>query len=309
MAGRMVLVVVALATAGCEFGSDGNGGAVAAEAHRPALAGPSESRFAAGHAVPSGVAEAAALQIPLPPSALGGVEREFDRPSFAVVSTTLVINEIDYDMPGGDSREFIEIRNVSAAPISLSGWTVVLVDGGGASPAIYRTIVLPAVALPAGAYFVICGNAANVPNCNLDTTPDTGLIQNGAPDAVALYNGVTLIDTVSYEGNTGAPFTEGSGVGLEDTGATASMGIARFPNGADTDVNNVDLAAYCITPGKPNDGRTTGCLCGDGTIGAGEACDPNAPSTPCCRNDCTGPATAGTVCRSAVPGGCDVQET
>ena len=35
------------------------------------------------------------------------------------------------------------------------------------------------------------------------------------PDAVALFQGSTLVDTVSYEGDTGAPFTEGSGLGLE----------------------------------------------------------------------------------------------
>ena len=33
--------------------------------------------------------------------------------------------------------------------------------------------------------------------------------------------GTTIIDTVSYEGNTGAPYTEGSGVGLVDTGGRA----------------------------------------------------------------------------------------
>ena len=37
-------------------------------------------------------------------------------------STTLVINEVDYDQPGTDTAEFIEIKNVSAAAINLDAY-------------------------------------------------------------------------------------------------------------------------------------------------------------------------------------------
>jgi len=173
------------------------------------------------------------------------------------VAPRLVINEIDYDQPGTDTAEFIEIKNVGNGAADLSLYEVQLVNGNGAVS--YLTIPLPATSLAAGDYFVICANAATVAECDLDVSPDTNLIQNGSPDAVALYESGVLVDTVSYEGDTGAPFTEGSGTGLEDFSGTAFAGISRVPDGIDTDVNNVDFAFACITPGGPNTTETTGC--------------------------------------------------
>jgi predicted extracellular nuclease len=92
-----------------------------------------------------------------------------------------------------------------------------------------------------------------VANCDLDVSPDSNLIQNGAPDAIALWLDQTLIDAVSYEGDTALPYTEGSGTGLEDDPSAGSVGISRCPNGTDSDQNNVDFAMPSITPGSLND--------------------------------------------------------
>ena len=164
----------------------------------------------------------------------------------------LVINEIDYDQPGTDTAEFVEIRNNDITGLDLSAFTLVFVNGSGGGAVVYDTIALPAVALAAGDYFVVCANAATVVNCDLDDGPDTNFIQNGAPDAVALLLGTTVIDTVSYEGDTGAPYTEGSGAGLVDDGVSATQGISRCEDGADTNQNNVDLSLRTITPGAAN---------------------------------------------------------
>ncbi|MGD9021618.1 MAG: lamin tail domain-containing protein, partial [Lysobacterales bacterium] len=168
----------------------------------------------------------------------------------------LVINEIDYDQSGTDASEFIEIANTGDTPVDLTGHSLVLVNGSNDTP--YKTIDLPAVSLAAGDYFVVCGIADNVYNCDLDVTPDTNLVQNGSPDAVALYFSDALLDTVSYEGDTGAPYTEGSGAGLQDSTADYT-GISRFPDGSDTDVNNVDFSLRCITPGMANTDANTDC--------------------------------------------------
>jgi predicted extracellular nuclease len=168
-------------------------------------------------------------------------------------SSTLVVNEIDYDQPSTDAAEFLEIKNVSGASVDLTGRIVELVNGTGGGAAVYQTIALPSTTLAAGGYFVVCANAATVPNCDLDVAPDTNLIQNGAPDAVAIRLGETLVDTVSYEGNTGAPYTEGSGAGLEDDPALADHGISRCADGVDTDQNNADFLLAPITPGEAND--------------------------------------------------------
>lgn len=165
----------------------------------------------------------------------------------------LVINEIDYDQPGTDTAEYLEIKNVGATAASLDGVSVQLINGSGTVG--YATFTLPAVSLAAGDYFVICANAANTANCDLDVSPDTNLIQNGVPDAAALVFDGQIVDAVSYEGDTGAPYTEGSGTGLEDAGVDGS--ISRCPDGTDTDQNNVDLIfTATITPGAEN-------ACGD----------------------------------------------
>jgi MYXO-CTERM domain-containing protein len=171
----------------------------------------------------------------------------------------LVINEIDYDQPSTDTAEFIELFNEGTSSVDLGGWTIRLVSGASGGALIYGTIALPGLVLSAGGYFVVCGDAANVANCDLDVTPDTNLIQNGAPDAVALMDPSGLIiDTVSYEGNTAAPYTEGSGTGLEDIPVDLT-GISRFPNGMDTNQNNVDFSFRCITPGAANISASTDC--------------------------------------------------
>ena len=166
----------------------------------------------------------------------------------------LVINEIDYDQPSTDTAEFLEIKNVGANAASLNGVSVVFVNGNAGGAASYRTTPLPDVSLAAGDYFVVCANASNTSGCDLDITPETDLIQNGAPDALALVMGSTIIDTVSYEGNTGAPYTEGSGA-VADTGAAAPAGpeaSAAAPTAPTPTRTTLDFLLRPSTPGSSN---------------------------------------------------------
>jgi predicted extracellular nuclease len=169
------------------------------------------------------------------------------------VSTTVVINEVDYDQESTDTTEFLELKNVSTSPINLDPYHVNLVSGDGGGAAVYDTIQLPNVSLAAGDYYVICANAGTVSNCDLDDGPDTNFIQNGAPDALGLFNEETLVDALSYEGNSGAPYTEGSGAGLVDNPDAGTIGLSRCPDGTDTDVNNADFLSRPSTPGAGND--------------------------------------------------------
>jgi len=219
---------------------------------------------------------------------------------------TLVINEVDYDQPGTDVAEFIELKNVSAAAINLDNYSLELVNGNGG--AVYVTVDLPNITLAAGDYYVICANAANTPNCDLDITPNTDLVQNGAPDGIRLKLGTLLIDALSYEGNT-TDAVEGSGTGLIDGGMTAGIGLSRSPDGNDTNQNNVDFVATCITPGSANisnanaDGDNFPDACDNCPMaanndqldsdedGLGDACDP------CPMGDPAGTlSSAGAVC-------------
>ena len=169
-------------------------------------------------------------------------------------STSLVINEVDYDQPSTDTAEFFELKNVSGAAINLDAYRVELINGSNAQ--LYQVYDLPNVNLAAGDYFVVCGNAANTANCDMDVTPDTDLIQNGAPDGLRLMLGLdpAPVDAVSYEGDT-AGATEGSGAGLTDTAAAApavAESISRCPDGADADVNNADFSLRTSSPGAAN---------------------------------------------------------
>jgi hypothetical protein len=179
--------------------------------------------------------------------------------SFLLVTTAVaqvVINEIDVDQPSTDAAEFIELKNTGTTSVNLDAYTIELINGSGG--AIYTTIDLPDVILPAGDYYVICANAGTVINCDLDVSPDTNLIQNGAPDGLVLKLSGSVIDAVSYEGDT-AGATEGSGIGLMDDGLSAEQGLSRFPDGVDTNVNNVDLSVRCVTPGAANTALSGGC--------------------------------------------------
>jgi len=182
-----------------------------------------------------------------------GLSLVFGQSAFAAV----VINEIDYDQPSTDAAEFIELYNTGPGAVDLGTYALDLYNGSNGL--VYLNIPLPAVSLAPGEFFVVCANGATVPLCDLDVTPDTNLIQNGAPDAVVLTDGGAIVDAVSYEG--GVPgAVEGTGA-VADTGANFFEGISRFPDGADTDNNSVDFSIRCATPGEPN--APAGIVCED----------------------------------------------
>ena len=108
---------------------------------------------------------------------------------------SVMINEVDADQTSTDDAEFIELYDGGAGNTDLSGLSVVLYNGS--DDASYLAFDLDDYSTNEAGYFVICGNAANTPNCDLDVAPDTNLIQNGA-DAVAVVNG----DATDYPNDT-----------------------------------------------------------------------------------------------------------
>ncbi len=192
---------------------------------------------------------------------------------------SLVINEVDYDQPGTDDAEFIELYNNGAVTVNLDNYSLVLINGSGATT--YDNVDLPDVDLAPGEYFVICGTNSSVPNCDfVGFTQSDNLIQNGAPDAVGLLLNGNLVDALSYEGDVPG-FVEGTGVavGNSDNNADANVGLSRLPDGTDTDNNSADFSLVCITPGEANTSQNTNCgappLCAINidVAGAATACD------------------------------------
>lgn len=177
-------------------------------------------------------------------------------------STTLVINEVDYDIPGVDTTEFIEIKNVSASAINLSGYGLVLFNG--ANSTVYDTITFPNFMLQPNAYYVICGSGNYVPNCNQTETALADLIQNGSPDGMLLgqLGTLNIVDALSYEGDCMSPFIEGTGVTVAngDNNNDELVSLSRFPDGTDSNNNSIDFTKRCATPGLPNISPSTNCL-------------------------------------------------
>ena len=162
--------------------------------------------------------------------------------------SAIIINEIDYDQPGSDTAEFIELFNSGSSNVSLENYSIDLINGTNSS--IYRTIGLSGFSINASDFFVLCGDATQVANCDYSFTTMSGWFQNGSPDAVGLYDNATLIDSLSYEGILN-PFTEGSIITDSDSN-TKILSIGRIFSNMDNNDNVLDYELGCITPGTVN---------------------------------------------------------
>ncbi|HEY6178440.1 MAG TPA: lamin tail domain-containing protein, partial [Kofleriaceae bacterium] len=181
----------------------------------------------------------------------------------------LVINEIDYDQPGTDATEFVEIYNPTAAPISLTNKALILVNGGTTPALVYATVDLGTASPPMldSHQYLLLGPAAILATAPATALKiDTGwanIVQNGSPDGVALIDTAahTLIDALSYEGSITAvtpegfaspiSLVEGAAATATDTGVGAAS-VCRSPDGTDTDNAASDWAVCPITPGAAN---------------------------------------------------------
>jgi hypothetical protein len=178
----------------------------------------------------------------------------------------LVINEVDYDNVGTDTAEYVELFNSSSAPIPLTGYSLILVNGANGQP--YKTVDLgPAGTIAAGQYLVIGSTAAlaAVPATalKLDQGAVTDLIQNGAPDGIALVTATALVDALSYEGsitNAALPglgtvtLVEGTALAATVADSNTAVGsLCRIPDGTDTNDASSDWKfSASLTPGAAN---------------------------------------------------------
>jgi hypothetical protein len=174
----------------------------------------------------------------------------------------LVINEVDYDQPGSDTAEFIELYNGTGAAVSLTNLSLVFINGSNNAEYL-RVNLDSAGSLPAGGYLVVADSAVAVAGgaLVLRFATASNSIQNGAPDGVALINPQTqaVLDSLSYTGAiTSATLTgfsspvnlvEGTSlptIGLADSGTVAGS-LSRLPSGTDTD-NTVNDWHFTTTP-------------------------------------------------------------
>ena len=184
-------------------------------------------------------------------------------------ATPLLINEVDADQAGTDNGEFVELTDGGSGTTALDG--LVLVFFNGSSDTSYAAFDLDGQATGADGYWVLCGDAGVVGGCDLDVSPDTNLIQNGA-DAVALYEGdasdfpngsaVTtdgLVDAVVYDTNDAddpgllALLVAGGQLNEGANGNATGEANGRCPDGAGVGRDTTSFVATTPTPGAAND--------------------------------------------------------
>ena len=189
----------------------------------------------------------------------------------------LVINELDFDQPGTDNKEFVELYNSSSTDVSLANLAIVFVNGTG-NVEYHRADLASVGTLGPGEYLIV-GSKTFLDTLTTTTAKklaiksasnaETDIIQNGSPDGLGIYDKLTdtLVDSLTYEGDmrevsiNGSTkkfsFTEGSKdtKGLEDYTVTGKDGtLSRIPNGQDFDLNADDFKFTTkITPGAPNE--------------------------------------------------------
>lgn len=120
-------------------------------------------------------------------------------PVTAFATTTPFINELHYDNGGVDTGEGVEIAGLAGTV--LDGWSLLLYNGSNGG--VYRTVDLS-------------GTITDQANGYGAIFFDTGALQNGDPDGIALIDDMGLLQQfLSYEGVFVA--TEGAAAGQTST--------------------------------------------------------------------------------------------
>jgi hypothetical protein len=156
----------------------------------------------------------------------------------------VVINEVMYNPAGGGGTEYVELRNITGAPVDISGWTF---DGisftfpaGTIVPAWGYVLVLPVP--PASGPAVPAGAQVFGPYYGLldDAGEDLRLLRPGTP--LGPITPYITVDHVNYSSTDGWPASA--------DGAGASL-YRKDPQAYGNDVINWGAAA-AGTPGRPN---------------------------------------------------------
>ncbi len=156
----------------------------------------------------------------------------------------LVINEIDYDQPGTDTNEFLEVLNIGTNIVNVSHYAVAFINGNNNLE--YLRVNLNGW-LTNGQYLVAAStNIVAAPGARVIDLPISQIaIQNGSPDGVALINvGLTnVVNALSYAGSMtnamingfGGPsnLVEGTPTPVVDSNAIVGS-LIRSPDGVDS---------------------------------------------------------------------------
>ncbi|HEX5873188.1 MAG TPA: lamin tail domain-containing protein [Pyrinomonadaceae bacterium] len=188
-----------------------------------------------------------------------GLMQLFDLSSrVQAVSTNIVISEFRVRGPNGAADEFVELYNLSGAPVAIGGWKI---RGSNSSGTISdRATITAGTILQSGCHYLVTNASPTggpysgaVPG---DQTYTVGITDDGGIALTLPDN--TIVDQVGM--STGSAFKEGTPLANLGT-SNLNRGYERKPGGAlgsgtDTDNNAADF--QLITPSDPQN-SITGC--------------------------------------------------
>lgn len=167
---------------------------------------------------------------------------------FSLSSSQLLINEIDYDQPGTDSSEYLELVGEAG---TYNNVVVSLINGNNNSS--YNTFSLGNITLSDetdGFGFYVIG-VPSVPNVDFsDGFPATNAIQNGSPDGIELSVDGVIVDAVAYEGS----MNDANGNPMEEVDASFYEGLEGLSISRDG-LDNFAWSVSNITPGAINENQ------------------------------------------------------
>lgn len=164
-----------------------------------------------------------------------------------------VINEVvtGLALPGSATDEFVELYNPCPSAISLSTWKIAYRSSAGASES---TLAALTGSIPAGGYLFLAstGGYFSKTPYTPDATFSSGLA--GAGGGIGLRDDKgALVDSLAWgDAVVGHPFAETTKKAAATTSAPPGQGLARTPNGKDTNDNSADFAAATPTPKAAN---------------------------------------------------------
>jgi uncharacterized protein len=203
---------------------------------------------------------ALALALTLLPGTTASAQDASVEPLLAEV----VVNEVATRGPDGASDEFIELRNVSAAPVDISGWLIQRCNNTGF---LGTQVTVDTHVMAPGDYFLVGG-----PTYSGDVAPDatygTGIVDVGGVRLVDTAG--TLIDGVGFGANDNRCTQGGPATGLTSGQDAEGLASTRDADGTNTGDNATDFSLQPRTP------EAAGSVEDDGPA--------NAPVVPACED-------------------------
>jgi hypothetical protein len=174
-------------------------------------------------------------------------------------STNIVISEFRVRGPNGGNDEFIELYNLSSAPVAIGGWKVNGSNNAGTTTT--RATITAGVVLNPGCHYLLTNTATSggpySGTVTGDQTYSTGITDDGGIAVLTASN--VIVDQVGM--SAGSAYKEGTP--LASLGSTnTNHGYERLPGGGsgsgqDTDNNTNDF--HVIAPSDPQN-MATACI-------------------------------------------------